>query len=408
MTPTAIKQPAFKMWPMLSPSQGTPAGASPVIFTKWNTLLASKLKPLSLTASQDIDEETQALLNDWEQENHALQSSLLEAILGTWDENQRRQIVQIHQVLVIRLMNKISALVRPDSTSGPGVFAPLNNLLGETLNFMEELVGRYFDRNEKVPIHHFQIAQNNLKSQLKNLEAAAMQQDSEKLFLKEVLVNRLKTTLDDEYHVLTYAEISCFTELLSDLLSVVQSGSTDNIRELLYYLNYNEESFIAYEYQRLRQLTNHLESPRQKAAFLRHEQKKINQWPVKLSCFFSSVMPSLREQVNGWIDEEVKFFESGYSSQVAEKGNVEIDSKIQTSLSVAKLAVIIRLLVIDKIIINRTIAPMLRIVAKLFTTLQRDEISFVSLEAKYHAPEKATVSAVRDMLFKWIKILDKL
>jgi hypothetical protein len=408
MTPTSIKQPAFKMWPMLSPTQGAPTGASPVIFTKWNTLLASKLKPLSLAASQDIDEETQALIREWEQENHSLQSSLLEAVIATWDENQRRQIVQIHQVLVTRLMNKISALSLPNSTSGPSVFDALNNLLGETLNFMEELMGRYFDRNEKVPTHHFQIAQNTLKSQLKNLEGAVMQQDNMDLFLKETLRKRLNAVLNDGHHVLTYAEISCFTELLSELLSVVQFGSTDNIRELLYYLNYNEETFIAYEYQRLRQLITHLESPKHKAAVLRLEQKKINQWPVKLSCFFSSIMPSLREQVNGWIDEEVKFFESGYSSQVAENGNVESDNKIQTSLSVAKLAVIIRLLVIDKIIINRTIAPMLRIAAKVFTTLQRDEISFVSLEAKYHAPEKATVSAVRDMLFKWIKILDKL
>lgn len=393
---------------MLSPTQGTPTGASPVIFTKWNMMLTSKLKPLSLRTNKEIDEETQALLKEWEQENHSLQSSLLEAVLATWDENQRRQIVQIHQVLITRLMNKISALVGPDSASGAGVFASLNNLLGETLNFIEELMGRYFDRNERLPTHHYQIARNTLESQLNFLKGAVMQQDSVDLFLKEVLVNRLKTILNNECHVLTYAEVSCYTELLLELLSVVQSGSTDNIRELLYHLNYNEESFVAYEFQRLRQLTTHLESPKQKAALLRHEQKKINQWPVKSSCFFSSIMPSLREQINGWIDEEVKFFESGYSSQVAENGNVENDSKIQTSLSVAKLAVIIRLLVIDKIIINRTIAPMLRIVAKLFTTLQRDEISFVSLEAKYHAPEKATVSAVRDMLFKWIKILDKL
>ena len=83
-------------------------------------------------------------------------------------------------------------------------------------------------------------------------------------------------------------------------------------------------------------------------------------------------------------------------------------NKINTSLSVAKLAVIIRLLVIDKIIINRAVSPMLRVVAKVFTTLQKDEISSGSLETKYHAPDKVTIIAVRDMLFKWINILTKL
>jgi hypothetical protein len=273
---------------------------------------------------------------------------------------------------------------------------------------MEELMGRYFDRKEKVPIYHYLIVQNALKGQLQVLEASVVQQEAVDLHLKEVLLNQLTSILNDSHPAMTYVEIRCIEELLSELLSVMENGTTDKIRELLYYMNYNEEGFVAYEFQRLRQLTAHLDGPKQKAALLRLEQKKINQWLVKMDCFFSAIMPSLKEQVNSWINEEVKFYESGYSSQVAETSGSAIVGKIQTSLSVAKLAVIVRLLVVDKIIINRTIAPMLRVVAKLFTTLHRDEISFVSLEAKYHAPEKATVAAVRDMLFKWIKILDKL
>ena len=119
-------------------------------------------------------------------------------------------------------------------------------------------------------------------------------------------------------------------------------------------------------------------------------------------------MPCLREQINGWINEEIRFLENEFIPERIEKNKAENESKINTSLSVAKLAILIRLLVIDKIIINRTVAPMLRIVAKMFTTLQREEISFGSLEAKYHAPDKATINAVRDMLFKWINILNKL
>ncbi len=119
-------------------------------------------------------------------------------------------------------------------------------------------------------------------------------------------------------------------------------------------------------------------------------------------------MPSLKEQINGWIDEEIKFLENvQLPEKVADKLN-ENEDKIHTSLSVAKLAVLLRLLVIDKIIINRTVAPMLRVAAKIFTTLQKDDISFGSLETKYHAPDKATINAVKDLLFKWINILGKL
>ena len=65
--------------------------------------------------------------------------------------------------------------------------------------------------------------------------------------------------------------------------------------------------------------------------------------------------------------------------KVANKLN-ENEVKIHTSLSVAKLAVLLRLLVINKIIIVRTEAQMLRVAAKIFTTLQKDDIFLAALE----------------------------
>ena len=62
-------------------------------------------------------------------------------------------------------------------------------------------------------------------------------------------------------------------------------------------------------------------------------------------------MPSLKKKINGWIDEEIKFLENvQLPEKVADKLN-ENENKIHTSLSVAKLAVLLCLLVIDKIII---------------------------------------------------------
>ena len=42
------------------------------------------------------------------------------------------------------------------------------------------------------------------------------------------------------------------------------------------------------------------------------------------------------------------------------------------------------------------------------TTLQKENIAFGSLETKYHNPDRGTISAVKDMLFRWINILNKL
>lgn len=42
------------------------------------------------------------------------------------------------------------------------------------------------------------------------------------------------------------------------------------------------------------------------------------------------------------------------------------------------------------------------------STLQKDEISFGSLETKFHAPDKATLNTMKEMLGKWVNILIRL
>jgi hypothetical protein len=86
----------------------------------------------------------------------------------------------------------------------------------------------------------------------------------------------------------------------------------------------------------------------------------------------------------------------------------EVDDKIHTSLSVSKLALLIRIMVIDKVITNRIIAQTLRVLVRSATTLHSENISFGSIETKYHDPDKGTIAAVREMLYRWIAILNKL
>ena len=132
------------------------------------------------------------------------------------------------------------------------------------------------------------------------------------------------------------------------------------------------------------------------------------QLKIKPGIYFDANFPSIKKQLTDFITEEIKQAELK-NNRVADKGLlIDPESKIQTSLSVAKLAVLIRLLVVDKIIINKSVAPMLRTITKLFTTLQKDEISFGSMETKYHAPDKNTINMMKGMLQKWVGIVGKL
>jgi hypothetical protein len=146
----------------------------------------------------------------------------------------------------------------------------------------------------------------------------------------------------------------------------------------------------------------------EKIAALRYKQKTINQFTSKLNCYFLPNLPSLKEQVNTWIEEEIKFLQTEPAFSLPIKAAMQGEDKIQTSLSVSKLALLVRLMVIDKVITNRVVAQVLRVVIRTVATTQAVNIGFSSFESKYHKTDKGTISSVKDMLIRWINILNQL
>ena len=381
-----------------------------MILDKWNTIINGRLNPLNINDDLLAAEAVQLVINESEEDQQTIRSMLIEDLIEKPNVMDKEQYVKVNQTLLIRILDKLFAYsqTRPLNENILLLYNTISQHLQSTLDFIEDFFSNYFDRNEKVPEPYISIAKENIKKQVKQLKHIVSKQESTDTFLTNLVLDSIQHLLGAESIVITYSRLSYHKMLLNELLSQKVRRSSQCIKEALYYINYNEDNLITYEYEWLKELTKELPSNQEKIAALRFEQKKINQLPLKPNCCYNPNMPSLKDQINGWIDEEVKFLENiQLPEKVADKLN-ENEDKIHTSLSVAKLAVLLRLLVVDKIIINRTVAPMLRVAAKIFTTLQTDDISFGSLETKYHAPDKATINAVKDMLFKWINILNRL
>ncbi|MEO6731301.1 MAG: hypothetical protein ABIN01_08785 [Ferruginibacter sp.] len=399
----------FSHW-RVNKGKGLKTSSPALILDKWNTLISGKLSPLNTNEDLLAAEAVQLVINESEEDQQTIRSMLIEDLIEKPNVMDKEQYVKVNQTLLIRILDKLFEYshTRPLNENILLLYTTISQHLQCTLDFVEDFFSNYFDRNEKVPEPYISIAKENIKKQVKYLKHNVSKQEGNDTFLTSLVLDSIQHLLLDESIVITYSRLSYHKMLLNELLSQKVMQTAQGIMKALYYLNYNEDNFITYEYECLKELTTELSTNQEKIAALRFEQKKINQLPLKQNCCYNPNMPSLKEQINGWIDEEVKFLENvQFPEKVANKLN-ENEDKIHTSLSVAKLAVLLRLLVIDKIIINRTVAPMLRVAAKIFTTLQKDDISFGSLETKYHAPDKATINAVKDLLFKWINILGKL
>ena len=391
-------------------NNGLKNSAPSMILDKWNELINGRLNPLDMEGDLFTSEVMQLIINESENDHQTIRAMFIEDLTGKNNVSNKELYVKLNQGFLVRILDTVFSYSKatPANENIAGLYYAISQHLQGTLDFIENFFGNYFDRNEKVPEPYFTIAKEDLKKQLKRLKTAISKQGNIDTALIDIISESFNHLQSNEIIAISYCQLTYYKTLLNELQTQKTLHSTKAIIETLHYINFNEDNFISYEYDWLKQITDHLTTNKEKIIALRFEQKNINQLPLKLNCCYNPNMPSLKEQINSWIDEEIKYLEKVQNPERAEGKISENEDKIHTTLSVAKLALIIRLLVIDKIIINRTVAPMLRTAARIFTTLQREDISFGSLETKYHAPDKATVNAVRDMLFKWINILGKL
>ena len=380
------------------------------MYFKWEKLFHLGFTKAVAKSSEPGIDELHSVVATFIADIENLKAFLVRKVGEAQNGSEQKQLVQITQTLLTNLSNKLYRRIQTESeTDRLKAQAEILTLhLNEVLKFLEEVFGSYFNKNERVPLNMVAIKKSILKESLKEIGWLWKQDDPDTAALAGLVVQNLEVFLQEANISFRHADLHYQQTLLQELSTLSGSPTLKEIRESLYHLNYNNEAFFSFECNRLLDQLAHVENLKQRIAILKQEQKNINQLPVSLDCCLIDFMPSIKEQVSTWIDEETKFLESGYAGLAPGRKEEQEAGKIHTSLSVAKLAVIIRLLVVDKIIINHSVAPVLKLVAKLFSTLQRDEISFGSLETKYHSPDKATINAVRDMLFKWINILGKL
>ncbi len=333
----------------------------------------------------------------------------IQSIVGKIAVQDKRELTTITQSIITRLLDQLFALEEKQKDENNNIAIKLiSEHVKEVFDFIREYFSSYFDFTQKVPSYLLLHFKESLKTSAESLKQLVVNNGIEMEEIGVVVAEIIEHTINEKSAINTYRQINYYKDLFHQFLSGDGTLDSSFLRDAFYKLNYNNESFILNEYERLNKACSLLHSIKEKIAFLSYELKKVNQFFCTPRNGFLQFLPSVKEQVGNWIIEEIRFLEKGTFPVEYTNSLSEPDSKIHTSLSVAKLAVIIRLLVVDKIIINRTVAPMLRVVTKTFSTLQKDDISIGSLETKYHAPDKTTINAVRDMLFKWINILGKL
>ncbi|MDB5277289.1 MAG: hypothetical protein JWR61_2244 [Ferruginibacter sp.] len=344
-------------------------------------------------------------------EKERIRMQIMAEVFTCRDEKALALIVEKYQSTFIRMIDQLYPGPQANTKHDDHAFLieALHSCLNELLCFLQVHFAKYFNHFQKLPLTNMEGIKTELKPELDRfITAVQVRAANEKLI--RLIVQPVEQFILG--NTITYALSQYMKGIIEELLTIDLTLPADAVtaalKKILIRFNFNSPDVTSYLTNELELLITAEESIQGKLRMLKYKLKEMNQVTVKPNHALYNDYPGLKDQLIYWLEEEFSFYQTEQTTMIAMPDPNINDGKIHTSLSVAKLALIIKLLVADKIIINRTVAPMLRVAAKTFTTLQKEDISFGSLETKYHAPDKSTTSNVRDMLFKWINIVNKL
>lgn len=290
-----------------------------------------------------------------------------------------------------------------------GMLKVIQLMVEDTIHLIDSRYSRYCDPYQKIPEYDKRLFVKRNVSLLNEISETGCEGPIEALRQPlEQLATCKKIHLD--YRTRLY-----LTNLIRKVHQLYQCFKTDNLTErvdvLLLRYNFNTFYYFNYRISQLKIRLKELNSIKEKKNYLALCLKKLNQTLIKAGMVFNPEATMLKDLLTNWILEEINFLDGCYRTYERTTGSslsVVSELKILTSLSVAQMAVIIRMLVETNIILNKNHHEVLKFFAGNFQSKKMENISQESLRAKYYSIEESSKEIVKHLMIEMLKKIQKM
>jgi hypothetical protein len=233
------------------------------------------------------------------------------------------------------------------------------------------------------------------------------------------LFNILECTLKKIAHLTkqascTYKELIYYRTLLNELQAIFQEGvvvSTQIIVDLLFRLNFNAVPFFNYSILRIEEELAKKQRTEDKLLLLYHYHKLYKQAVVQAYTAYNTNLPGIKDQVVVWLKEEIAYYEKiqEIDKQAEKQSSVvqEPSVKLKTSLSVAQIAYLMRVMYEAEVISNEHQWEIARFVSESTCTEKSSKISYESLYSKYYNVENSTYKTIKEVIIRMLNYVNK-
>jgi hypothetical protein len=277
--------------------------------------------------------------------------------------------------------------------------------LEKLLRFVEKEYQNYLNVNIQIPYRSILMKEYEITDKLNEIKSRLLNMNIDNELLKLTYQPLLKMSTIKIQEKVTYYQFNYCSDIIETLHKLFKKRNdeiTENdIKYCLFDLNFNSLHFFECLIDDISKELQTTQNNIQKIDILYKELKNYNQKQTRNFIRYNQKVPSIKEQVISWIEEEIEYLTKKIKLEANQFTNVasnEDKIKFLTSLSVAQLCYFFALLIETGIIEHKNHTDIFRFISENFKTAMTDKISTVSIKSKYYNIETSTKNAIREKI----------
>ncbi len=352
-----------------------------------------------------------------EMEVNRVKQTFIHEVFTFEDERHLERYIQYHQQALIRLMDHTAFSLNTESKDGQrSPDSIFYSSLEDLLTFVERHFTKYFDQDAKAPEGYIAIARKDAKTNARRLKKILVEKNTDPRIIELMLHVLQKIAQCGPEHGATYRKVMYVKEMQKEMFRLLERKTDiqdmdEELRQIMYYLNYNSVKVFAYHAHYITSLLEAGETRAEKLERLSLALKKVNQAQVKPDIRYNLHRGSLKEQLNSYISEEIDYLErlqqlSGNTTERPMDAFLQ-GFKLRFDASVTQLAYLLKILIETKIILNNNLSQVLHFLVRFVTTKRSEAVSYGSIRSKFYNVETGTKESVRKMLLSMIHHIER-
>jgi hypothetical protein len=352
-------------------------------------LISDTLHPKNLLRNKPDSE----CPNEWieliQSEKECIRKNIRKSISSILKVKQKELYIRNHQRAITRLLDAVIHYLMPKHISDVKIngcetafdktYKTAYHALNELLTFLRQHYPIYFDKEYIMSDGYKWQASIKIGTNLKTIRKhLSVIKASDNIF--ELICEPFNYFLIPEIEC-NYVELEYIEELQKHLLAITRLKAPDTVEKIteqLFYLNFNSVLFYNYSILQLKEEASKMESSSELVEYYSLQLKILNQQIVKPNCSYLPHFEPIRDQLTGWIAEELHYFNKKQlplsALPVPKETAKATRNKVHVNLTVPDLSLGVRLL-LDDVILNSNYSEVIEKVAKNFRTNRRESLS---------------------------------